>query len=166
MVEPVSLAVLRAKALANWGIQRTRSRSPERDRYHSRSRSRDRYRSSRRDRSPANGHHETRDYGSSYDRSSRAPPPPRSYEDRQVAKEQMMSNVQANSQQDRRVYVGNLAYEVKWHALKDFMKAGKFHHHFKTKHHMSLTHITAGDVLFADVLLLPNGMSKVIWCHG
>ncbi|KAJ2983992.1 hypothetical protein NQ176_g309 [Zarea fungicola] len=68
-------------------------------------------------------------------------PPQRSFEDRAAAREQMMSNVRDSSQQDRRVYVGNLSYDVKWHHLKDFMRQ-------------------AGDVLFADVLLLPNGMSK------
>jgi len=36
----------------------------------------------------------------------------------------MMSNVRENSQQDRRVYVGNLSYDVKWHHLKDFMRQG------------------------------------------
>ncbi|KAJ4545630.1 g-strand binding protein [Exophiala dermatitidis] len=66
----------------------------------------------------------------------------RSYEDRSSAREQMMQSVRESSQQDRRVYVGNLAYDVKWHHLKDFMRQ-------------------AGEVLFADVLLLPNGMSKV-----
>ncbi|KAK6364488.1 g-strand binding protein [Exophiala oligosperma] len=66
----------------------------------------------------------------------------RSSEDRAAAKEQMMQSVRESSQQDRRVYVGNLAYDVKWHHLKDFMRQ-------------------AGEVLFADVLLLPNGMSKV-----
>lgn len=45
------------------------------------------------------------------------------------------------SQQDRRVYVGNLSYEVKWHHLKDFMRQ-------------------AGNVLYADVLQLANGRSK------
>jgi hypothetical protein len=35
-----------------------------------------------------------------------------------------MSNVRENSQQDRRVYVGNLSYDVKWHHLKDFMRQG------------------------------------------
>ncbi|RVX75294.1 hypothetical protein B0A52_00647 [Exophiala mesophila] len=68
--------------------------------------------------------------------------PPRSFEDRAAAKEHMMQSVRESSQQDRRVYVGNLAYDVKWHHLKDFMRQ-------------------AGEVLFADVLLLPNGMSKV-----
>ncbi|GFP55114.1 uncharacterized RNA-binding protein C328.05 [Trichoderma asperellum] len=68
--------------------------------------------------------------------------PHRSYEDRAAAREQMMSNIRETSQQDRRVYVGNLSYDVKWHHLKDFMRQ-------------------AGEVLFADVLLLPNGMSKV-----
>ncbi|KAI9725163.1 MAG: hypothetical protein M1828_003505 [Chrysothrix sp. TS-e1954] len=53
----------------------------------------------------------------------------------------MMQSVRDSSQQDRRVYVGNLSYDVKWHHLKDFMRQ-------------------AGEVLFADVLLLPNGMSK------
>ncbi|KAA8894272.1 hypothetical protein FN846DRAFT_913077 [Sphaerosporella brunnea] len=53
----------------------------------------------------------------------------------------MMQSLRDSSQQDRRVYVGNLSYDVKWHHLKDFMRQ-------------------AGEVLFADVLLLPNGMSK------
>jgi len=53
-----------------------------------------------------------------------------------------MQSVRESSQQDRRVYVGNLSYDVKWHHLKDFMRK-------------------AGEVIFADVLLLPNGMSKV-----
>ncbi|KAM0322399.1 hypothetical protein ACHAQA_009466 [Verticillium albo-atrum] len=70
------------------------------------------------------------------------PPQHRSYEERAVAREQMMSNIRDSSQQDRRVYVGNLSYDVKWHHLKDFMRQ-------------------SGEVLFADVLLLPNGMSKV-----
>jgi RNA recognition motif-containing protein len=68
--------------------------------------------------------------------------PHRSYEERAVAREQMMNNIRESSQQDRRVYVGNLSYDVEWHHLKDFMRQ-------------------AGEVLFADVLLLPNGMSKV-----
>jgi len=53
----------------------------------------------------------------------------------------MMNSIRETSQQDRRVYVGNLSYDVKWHHLKDFMRQ-------------------AGEVLYADVLLLPNGMSK------
>lgn len=36
-----------------------------------------------------------------------------------------MANIRAESQQDRRVYVGNLSYDVKWHHLKDFMRQGK-----------------------------------------
>jgi len=77
-----------------------------------------------------------------YSGSSSRAPPPRSFEERAAAKEQMMQSVRDSSQQDRRVYVGNLSYDVKWHHLKDFMRQ-------------------AGEVLFADVLLLPNGMSKV-----
>ena len=36
-----------------------------------------------------------------------------------------MANLRDNSQQDRRVYVGNLSYDVKWHHLKDFMRQGR-----------------------------------------
>jgi len=52
--------------------------------------------------------------------------PQRSYEERQQAREQMMNNIRDSSQQDRRVYVGNLSYDVKWHHLKDFMRQGAF----------------------------------------
>ncbi|CAG8823267.1 21852_t:CDS:2, partial [Racocetra persica] len=50
-------------------------------------------------------------------------------------------NASQRSQKECRVYVGNLAYEVKWAQLKDFMRQ-------------------AGEVVFADVLVQPNGMSK------
>lgn len=50
--------------------------------------------------------------------------PHRSYEERQQAREQMMNSLRETSQQDRRVYVGNLSYDVKWHHLKDFMRQG------------------------------------------
>jgi len=62
--------------------------------------------------------------GSGYGGSSRGGGPPRSFEDRTAQKEQMMQSVRESSQQDRRVYVGNLAYDVKWHHLKDFMRQG------------------------------------------
>ncbi|TPX56228.1 hypothetical protein PhCBS80983_g04698 [Powellomyces hirtus] len=45
------------------------------------------------------------------------------------------------SKKECRVYVGNLAYEVGWQDLKDFMRA-------------------AGEVVFADILTLPEGRSK------
>ncbi|KAJ3202311.1 hypothetical protein HDU82_007447 [Entophlyctis luteolus] len=45
------------------------------------------------------------------------------------------------SNRNNRVYVGNLAYEVGWQDLKDYMRQ-------------------AGDVVFADVLTLPGGRSK------
>ncbi|KAL9087259.1 MAG: hypothetical protein Q9165_006753 [Trypethelium subeluteriae] len=79
-------------------------------------------------------------YSGSYG-AARNAPLARNFEDRAAAKEHMMQNLRDSSQQDRRVYVGNLSYDVKWHHLKDFMRQ-------------------AGEVLFADVLLLPNGMSK------
>jgi len=42
---------------------------------------------------------------------------------------------------ENRVYVGNLAFSVKWNDLKDYMRE-------------------VGNVVFAEVMVLPNGMSK------
>lgn len=124
-------------------LQDRRSRSPQRrSRYDDRSRSPSRDRDyNRRDRNrsppPSNGNYND-------ERSSRGPP--RSFEERQQAKTDMQKSVAETSQQDRRVYVGNLSYDVKWHHLKDHMrKDGTL------------------EVIYADVLLLPNGMSKVIY---
>lgn len=63
--------------------------------------------------------------GSGYGGSRGTAPPARSFEDRAAAKEQMMQSLRDSSQQDRRVYVGNLSYDVKWHHLKDFMRQGE-----------------------------------------
>lgn len=90
-----------------------------------------------------------------------APPPQRTFEERAQAKEQMMASVRESSQQERRVYVGNLSYDVKWHHLKDFMRQGSWASKIRTPGNKLTRSITAGEVLFADVLLLPNGMSKV-----
>ncbi|KAJ5268295.1 hypothetical protein N7524_005754 [Penicillium chrysogenum] len=120
--------------------QRERSRSPRRRSSRSPPR-RTRRSYSPRSRSRSRGE---RDEYRRSERRSRSPlmdTPPARFEDRTVAKENMMQTVRDSSQQDRRVYVGNLSYDVKWHHLKDFMRQ-------------------AGEVLFADVLLLPNGMSK------
>jgi hypothetical protein len=119
---------------------RRRSRSPRRSRRsydsRSRSRSRDNYRrDERRSRSPVNGSsaaapayqantNNNNAYPSNREGSAAAPAP-RNFEERVVAKEQMMQNVREHSQQDRRVYVGNLSYDVKWHHLKDFMRQGE-----------------------------------------
>jgi RNA recognition motif-containing protein len=74
----------------------------------------------------------------------------------------MMSSLRENSQQDRRVYVGNLSYDVKWHHLKDFMRQGKSRQRASAVERRIANEVSAaGDVLYADVLLLPNGMSKV-----
>jgi hypothetical protein len=97
--------------------------------------------------------------GSSYGGVGAAPR--RNFEDRSAAKEQMMQSLRDSSQQDRRVYVGNLSYDVKWHHLKDFMRQGRFDNLTRPSYLDSDSHSTAGEVLFADVLLLPNGMSKV-----
>ncbi len=58
--------------------------------------------------------------------------PRRSYEERAAAKEQMVQSLRDSSQQDRRVYVGNLSYDVKWHHLKDFMRQGTTLREFAT----------------------------------
>jgi hypothetical protein len=99
--------------------KRSRSRSPER---RPRSDSRERFRDSRRNRSP-NGYHDEENRASSYDR--RGAPP----QDRGATREQRMSQLRESSQQDRRVYVGNLPYEVSWQSLKAFMKEGTYHRH-------------------------------------
>jgi hypothetical protein len=102
---------------------RRRSRSPRRSRRsyspRSRSRSRDDYRrSDRRSRSPVSGAQTTGGYQSYGAARGSAPRPS------DAGKEPGMQNVRENSQQDRRVYVGNLSYDVKWHHLKDFMRQG------------------------------------------
>lgn len=117
------------------GDRGRRSRSPRRSRRsysRSRSRSREDYRrSERRSRSPmsgvggASGGHSGFGYGG-----RGGPPSTRSFEDRSVAREQMMQSVRDSSQQDRRVYVGNLSYDVKWHHLKDFMRQGELQYLF------------------------------------
>lgn len=63
--------------------------------------------------------------GSGYGGGRSGSGPPRSFEDRAQAKEQMVNSVRESSQQERRVYVGNLSYDVKWHHLKDFMRQGE-----------------------------------------
>lgn len=59
-----------------------------------------------------------------------------------------------DTQQERRVYVGNLSYEIKWPQLKDYMRTG-----ISIPGSGSL--LIAGEVVHAEVLTLPNGMSKV-----
>lgn len=102
---------------------RRRSRSPRRSRRsyspRSRSRSRDDYRrSERRSRSPNSGAQGTGGYQSSSYGASRGGPRP------VENKDNMMQSIRDSSQQNRRVYVGNLSYDVKWHHLKDFMRQG------------------------------------------
>lgn len=117
------------------GVKRERSRSPRRGRSRSPGRTGRRRSYSDRSRSPGDSRddfHRQRSPmsgagapggGSSIGYSGG--PPQRSFEERQVAKEQRMNSIRETSQQDRRVYVGNLSYDVKWHHLKDFMRQGK-----------------------------------------
>jgi len=102
---------------------RRRSRSPRRSRRsyspRSRSRSREDYRrTERRSRSPNSGAQAAaggyQSYGAGRGGSSRPV----------ENKGEMMQSIRDSSQQDRRVYVGNLSYDVKWHHLKDFMRQG------------------------------------------
>lgn len=100
---------------------RRRSRSPRRARRsyspRSRSRSREDYRrADRRSRSPMSGAQAGgyNAYGSGRGSAPRNEP----------VKD--MQSIRESSQQDRRVYVGNLSYDVKWHHLKDFMRQGMF----------------------------------------
>jgi len=78
---------------------------------------------SRRSRSPTrdrdnNNYRDQRSPANAYERTDRRP----------SRSEQPQGNMEdrANSQQDRRVYVGNLSYDVKWHHLKDHMREGMF----------------------------------------
>ena len=75
-----------------------------------------RSRSPTRDRDNNNNYRDQRSPATNYERTDRRPSrseqPQGNMEDRQ------------NSQQDRRVYVGNLSYDVKWHHLKDHMREG------------------------------------------
>ncbi|KAJ5172901.1 hypothetical protein N7492_005494 [Penicillium capsulatum] len=107
--------------------RRRSSRSPRRSRRsytpRSRSRSRDDYRRDRRSRSPLSVSGAAGPSDSSY--GGRSGYAPGRTEDRGAAKENMMQSVRDSSQQDRRVYVGNLSYDVKWHHLKDFMRQGE-----------------------------------------
>lgn len=71
-----------------------------------------------------------------------------------------------DSQQERRVYVGNLSYEVKWPQLKDYMRSGMSPHPTPVLCFWDgrLYMCVAGEVIHAEVLMLPNGMSKVgLW---
>ena len=69
-----------------------------------------------------------------------------------------------DSQQDRRVYVGNLSYEVKWPQLKDYMRSGITPSNPLFCFWMNAYICVAGEVIHAEVLMLPNGMSKVgLW---
>ncbi|ANB15462.1 Hrb1p [Sugiyamaella lignohabitans] len=133
-------------------IQRSGSRSPRRDRPRSRSPIRNRSRSPRRDYpSRGHGHGHGRDSYNSYHSRREGGGSFRTFP-RRMGDFGGHSNGGGNGgggrfggsalgPQDRRVYVGNLAYDVRWQQLKDFMKQ-------------------AGDVVRADVLIGPNGRSK------
>lgn len=124
---------------------RRRSRSPRHENrrsYSPRSRSRSRgdYRRRERSRSGADrGAANTGGYSSGYTQGRSGAAPTRSFEERAVAKEQMVSAVRDSSQQDRRVYVGNLSYDVKWGHLKDFMRQCKILGTLKPRKHADMT---------------------------
>lgn len=102
--------------------RRSRSRSPPR-----RSREDDRDRS--RSRSPRRASPSARDRSRSPSPRRRDDSPRRNASSHQQAnssseREQAATAAARDSQKDCRVYVGNLAFGVKWNDLKDFMRAG------------------------------------------
>ncbi|PLW13887.1 hypothetical protein PCANC_14372 [Puccinia coronata f. sp. avenae] len=125
----------------------SRSRSPRRMR-RSQSRSRSPRRSSRsparyrydRDRNDPNSK-----YANSNDRFGGYSSRGRGYADdsgrRAMGREMAALEASKRSVKENRVYVGNLAFSVKWSDLKDFMRE-------------------VGNVVFAEVMVLQNGMSK------
>ena len=133
MVDPASTQQQqrdRSRSPRRRSLERDRrsSRSPRRHRRsyspRSRSRSRDEYRRRDRSRSPMSGNQGGYP-GSGYNNRGTGGPT-RSFEERAAAKDAMMQSLRDSSQQDRRVYVGNLSYDVKWHHLKDFMRQGEY----------------------------------------
>ncbi|GAA5908232.1 hypothetical protein JCM8208_000352 [Rhodotorula glutinis] len=111
--------------------QRARSRSRDRDHDHDHDRERSRSRS-RDDRRPA-PHHA---HGGSHRGGGPVNPMQKA-----MSREVAANEAAKRSRKECRVYVGNLAFGVKWNDLKDFMRE-------------------AGNVVFSEILLLPNGMSK------
>ncbi|KAG8682229.1 hypothetical protein FRC09_016932, partial [Ceratobasidium sp. 395] len=118
-----------------------RRRRRDRSRSRSRSRSRDRRRSnspgmrgSRRRRSRSRGDRDRgdRDRGDRFARSLGGPINADPDEAAEMSK---------NSKKENRVYVGNLSYDVKYGDLMEFMRG-------------------AGEVVFAEVLVTPTGVSK------
>lgn len=116
---------------------RRRSYSPR-----SRSRSRDEYHRRRSSRSPMSGSGGNQGgyQAAGYQGSSgiQGAGPRRSFEERAAAKDAMMQSLRDSSQQDRRVYVGNLSYDVKWHHLKDFMRQGMWSSLFLVHSHRTI----------------------------
>ncbi|GAA5856004.1 hypothetical protein JCM9279_003371, partial [Rhodotorula babjevae] len=114
---------------------RARSRSRERSR--SRSRSRDRTERDDRRSEPHHGHGHGHGRGGGGAHRGGPVNPMHKAMSREVA----ANEAAKRSRKECRVYVGNLAFGVKWNDLKDFMRE-------------------AGNVVFSEILLLPNGMSK------
>ncbi|GAA6024314.1 hypothetical protein JCM11491_005983 [Sporobolomyces phaffii] len=102
----------------------------------------DRDRDHRDSRDPRDSHRDPRDaraadrYGDR-DRDARPFDPAR----KAINREYAASEAAKKSRKECRVYVGNLAFGVKWNDLKDFMRE-------------------AGNVVFSEIMMLPNGMSK------
>jgi len=119
---------------------RSRSRSPprrRRDRSYSpaaRRRSPDLEYDTKRERSPRRERDADMDYKPRGDRAA-------SSAAGGAGREVAAAEAAKRSVRENRVYVGNLSFQVRWNDLKDFMRE-------------------AGNVVFAEVMTLPNGMSK------
>ncbi|GAA5939442.1 hypothetical protein JCM3775_001713 [Rhodotorula graminis] len=110
--------------------QRARSRSRERSRSRDRSERDDRRGSEPHRPAPHHGHGHGGGRGAFVNPMQKA-----------MSREVAANEAAKRSRKECRVYVGNLAFGVKWNDLKDFMRE-------------------AGNVVFSEILLLPNGMSK------
>ncbi|KAF8499503.1 hypothetical protein JB92DRAFT_2743421 [Gautieria morchelliformis] len=114
------------------GRSRSRTRSPSRRRSASPRASRRHRRSRTRTRSRSRSRDRDRKPAESFSRSLGGPMNADPEEAAEMAK---------NSKRENRVYVGNLSYDVKYRDLIEFMRG-------------------AGEVLFAEVLVTPTGVSK------
>ncbi|KAL5480923.1 GBP2 [Sanghuangporus weigelae] len=113
---------------------RSRSRSPRRRSVSSRRRSR-RYYSRSRSPSYSRSHSRSRSRDRKYDQFARSLGGPMNADPEEALE------ISKISKRENRVYVGNLSYDVRYRDLMEFMRG-------------------AGEVLFAEVLVTPTGISK------
>lgn len=77
-----------------------------------------------------------------------------------------MASVRESSQQDRRVYVGNLSYDVKWHHLKDFMRQGELPGQSNSRSIGSLTRLVVKRARFSSPTSSRSRMACRRWAKN